>query len=305
MSNNALLAIAIPVYNFERFLPETLDSVLSASEDYDVEVLVLDGCSTDRTQHLVQSYQKRHSNLRYVKALVKGGIDLDMAKCVELVSSRYCWLFSGDDVLLDDAVGRVLSIIENSAPDLLLCRHNECDLSMAVLTDWPVLDVAEDKFFQLDSVQSRTEYFAMALTSEAFFSFMGGLIIKREKWLSGKLTPELNGSCWAHISRLLSQVHSGFGLYYSHEVLLNRRGGNDSFSREGMLSRLKIQIEGLLGVVGTVFDSASSEIDSLKRVLNREVYPGWVAAVRSDLDSSNAPAEHYAELESVLKLIER
>ena len=40
-----------------------------------------------------------------------------------------------------------------------------------------------------------------------------------------------------------------------YEVILDRRGGgNDSFSDDGMLARLRIQICGLLNTIETVFE---------------------------------------------------
>jgi glycosyltransferase involved in cell wall biosynthesis len=48
------LSIPIPVYNFAEFLPQTLDSILSQEGVGQVEILVVDGASTDGTQQLIQ-----------------------------------------------------------------------------------------------------------------------------------------------------------------------------------------------------------------------------------------------------------
>lgn len=296
-----LLSIAIPVYNFGAFLPDCLESLLDESLESNVEVLIFDGCSTDDTQLVVRSYQRKYPNLRYVKALKKGGIDFDMAKSVELVSGRYCWLFSGDDVIRPQSIKSILSTIEQCEPDLILCRHNECYYNLNVIKDWPVLDIQEDRIFRLDNVQERSEYLSLALTSEAFFSFMSGLIVKRETWLRERLNPDLDGSHWAHIGRLWSLTKSPFKLYYKHEVILDRRGGNDSFSNDGMLSRLRIQIAGLLNTIGTVFENNSDAVQNLKRVIKAEVYPDWVNAVKANLIEMNAPQEQHDELVSLLK----
>lgn len=295
-----LLSIAIPVYNFGSFLPECLESILDESFEYNVEVLVFDGCSTDDTQLVVWTYQQSYPNLRYVKALKKGGIDFDMIKSLELVGSRYCWLFSGDDILRPQSIKLILSTIEKWEPDLILCRHNECNYDLNVIKDWPVLDIEEDRIFQLDNEQERSEYISLALTSEAFFSFMGGLVVKRETWFREQLNPDLDGSHWAHIGRLWFLTKTAFRLFYIHEVVLDRRGGNDSFSKDGMLSRLRIQISGLLKAIETVFEKNSDVVQNLKRVIKAEVYPDWANAVKADLIAMNAPQEQHNELDSLL-----
>jgi abequosyltransferase len=298
---NTLLSIAIPVYNFGDFLPKCLESLLDESIENNVEVLIFDGCSTDDTQLIVRSYQQQYRNLRYVKAQKKGGIDFDIAKSVELVSSRYCWLFSGDDAIQPRSLKSILSIIDTHEPDLILCRHNECNFDLNIIKEWPVLDIQEDRIFQLDNEEDRSNYLSLALTSEAFFSFMGGLIVKRETWLRAQLNSDLDGSYWAHVGRLWSLTKSSFKLYYKHEVVLDRRGGNDSFSKNGMLSRLKIQIAGLLNAIQTVFKSNSETTQNLRRVIKAEIYPDWVNAVRSNLIEMNAPKEQHDELVGLLK----
>jgi|APSaa5957512535_1039671.scaffolds.fasta_scaffold22065_2 abequosyltransferase len=303
VKTNNLLSIAIPVYNFESFLPGCLESLLDESFELNVEVLVFDGCSTDKTQLVVGAYQQKYPNLRYVKALNKGGIDFDMTKSVELVSSRYCWLFSGDDIVRPQSIKTIISTIEKCDPDLILCRHNECQYDMSIIKDWPILDIKEDRVFQLDDEQERLEYLSLALTSEAFFSFMGGLIIKRETWFREQLNPDLDGSCWAHIGRLWSLTKYPFKLYYMHEVALDRRGGNDSFSNDGMLNRLRIQISGLINAIETVFEKDSVAVQNLKRVIKGEVYPDWAGAVKANLTAIHAPQEQHDELDTLLKKI--
>lgn len=300
---NRVLSVAIPVYNFGKVLPHTLESIMEQALKLRVEVLVFDGGSTDNTRSSIGSYINRYPNFRYIRALNKGGIDADMAKCVELAGSQYCWLFSGDDVMNPGALEKVLAALEQWQPDLLLCRHSECNFDMSKLKDWPILSIEENRFFELHKIDDRSEYLESALSSEAFFSFMGGLIVNRKTWFKGKLTPAFNGSNWAHIGRLWSLSKESLTLGYIHDVLLDRRGGNDSFSVGGMLSRLEIQINGLLGVIGVVFGEGSVEMQHLKRVVRTEVEPHWANAVREDLKISGANPDQFEKLDQMLKRI--
>lgn len=298
-----LLSVAIPVYNFGAFLPQTLDSILAQALTENVEVLVFDGGSSDDTSRVARQYLKRYPNFRYVRALRKGGIDADMARSVELVSTPYCWLFSGDDVMLPGAIEKVLRTLKRWEPDLILGRHNECLVDMSVLKDWPVLGIAEDRAFELSDEGDRRFYLEAARSSEAFFSFMGALIVKRQRWFKCAIDSRFNGSNWAHVGRLWSQRNQPFKLVYLHDVLLNRRGGNDSFSNNGMLSRLDIQINGLLNVIEEIYGRSSLEAHQLRRVVRSEVEPDWVNAVRQDLLSRHAPQSDFARLQKMLDRI--
>ena len=55
MSGNMLISIIIPAYNHERFIGAAVDSVLRQSWS-DLELIVIDDGSTDRTGEIVQSY---------------------------------------------------------------------------------------------------------------------------------------------------------------------------------------------------------------------------------------------------------
>jgi len=55
MSENMLISIIIPAYNHERFIGAAVDSVLRQSWS-DLELIVIDDGSTDRTGEIVQSY---------------------------------------------------------------------------------------------------------------------------------------------------------------------------------------------------------------------------------------------------------
>ncbi|MBU1235854.1 MAG: glycosyltransferase family 2 protein [Gammaproteobacteria bacterium] len=298
-----MLSIAIPVYNFGKFLPQTLNSILDQAADYNVEVLIFDGGSTDNTRLLVDDYCRRFNNFRYVREIEKGGIDADLARSVELVDTKYCWLFSGDDLMRRGAIGGVLKALQEWQPDLLLCRHNECQFDMTVLKDWPVLSIAADRLFNLHEKHDRLAYLEAALSSEAYFSFMGGLVVNRFTWFKGKLEPVFNGSNWAHVGRLWKLTDAPFRLGYIYEALLDRRGGNDSFSSGGMLSRLDIQINGLLGIIEALYGENSIEFQHLKRVVLSEVEPHWSNAVRQDLIDTCAGKDQFEKLERMLARI--
>ena len=53
------LSVLITTYNLEKYVAETLDSVLNQKTDYIYEVLVGDDGSSDKTVEIVKKYQER------------------------------------------------------------------------------------------------------------------------------------------------------------------------------------------------------------------------------------------------------
>ena len=71
------VAIIIPTLNEERFISQCLDSVINQSFPYeDMDIMVVDGGSKDKTQSIVKEYSKRYTNIRL----------LQNSKCIQSVA---------------------------------------------------------------------------------------------------------------------------------------------------------------------------------------------------------------------------
>lgn len=267
--NAPRLSVCIPVYNFGAFLAQTLDSILPQLTP-EVEILVVDGASTDNTPKVVAERASRYPQLRYVRLERRGGIDADLATSVELAQGQYCWLFSGDDIMRDDAIRRALIRLETEY-DVYLCRHTNCDKSMHYLRDHPIFRRGGPRSADLADGKQRRSWLTDAVTTEAMFSFMSGLMVKRERWVSVEPPMQFRHSCWAHVARLLSLAQSHLSVCYVDEIWLDKRGENDSFSDRGVVHRFKIAIDGFLGIATHFYGADSDEVSEVKRLLRNEL----------------------------------
>ena len=265
------LSLCIPTYNFGRFIAETLRSILQQDGADEIEVVVLDGASTDNTADVVTGLQKQYPQIKYFRLSAKGGIDRDMAKSVELASGEYCWLFSSDDTMRSGALEFALNEIKQGY-DLYLCRHMECTFDMQFLYEHPIFNLNSPAVFDLANPKERARYVSLAINTEAFFSFMGGIIVKKSKWDSVPLNEAFVGSCWAHAARLLEIMPRGLTVKYVARTYLNRRSSNDSFMDKGLVHRWGIAINGFHRLADTFFGHDSIEAFHVRRAVKNE-YP--------------------------------
>jgi abequosyltransferase len=192
-----------------------------------------------------------------------------MARTVDLAAGEYCWLFSSDDVMKPGALQRVLCEIE-SGLDLYLCGLTLCDKRMKPLGEHPVSAAAWGTVFQLRESAQRRRYFELALTTTAFFSFMGSLIFRRARWMEQALEEAYVGSCWAHVVRFMRMIPNGLALRYIGESLQAKRGDNDSFMEKGLMHRYALAIDGYHRVGAEVFGAGSPEARHIRRVIENE-----------------------------------
>ena len=259
------LSICIPTFNFGKYIGETLDSILPQLTT-GVELIVLDGGSSDQTHYEVYARQSECNHLIYYQQGFRGGIDRDIEKVVSLARGKYCWLFSADDVMLPGAVEKILAAIRSNY-DVYLCEHLLCTLEMLPIRKHPPLfKMGHPRLFNFYDLLQKKEYFLLSRTSEAFFSFLSGPIFKKEIWEAATNLPEsFRDSYFIVAGHLLSMIPRGMTLYYLNEILIHKRGDNDSFAEKGMVNRYAIAINGYKKIADTIFGHDSFEAFHIRR----------------------------------------
>jgi abequosyltransferase len=265
------LSICMPTYNFGAFIGETLDSIIPQLTD-DVEIVILDGGSKDNTSQVVTEYQQKCSQIRYIQQPHKGGIDRDMATSIEQAYGEYFWLFSSDDIMKPNALATVLQEIK-SGLDVYLCGLTLCDKQMSIIADHKVSSAQNGDIFNLHEPDDRARYFSSAITTTAFFSFMGSLIMRRAWWDGVPFMDDFDRTCWGHVAKIMTLMKSQLRLKYLKDSLQLKRGDNDSFMDKGLVHRYAIAIDGYHRIADEIFGVSTVETSHIRRVLVNEFPP--------------------------------
>lgn len=96
-----LITIAVPTYNNESTIARTIESCLAQTDLTDVEILVVNNASTDKTNEILQSFGKQIrviTNSETVSLFENHNVALRYAE------SKYTLFCHSDDVLTDDAI---------------------------------------------------------------------------------------------------------------------------------------------------------------------------------------------------------
>ncbi|MCR4346776.1 MAG: glycosyltransferase family 2 protein [Sulfuricaulis sp.] len=110
-----LVSIGIPVYNEDRFLEESLQSLLS--QDYrNLEIIISDNASTDKTEAICRKYCNRDHRIRYHRFESNQGATANFRKVVELAQGRYFMWAAGHDLWSPNLISECASILEKN-PD--------------------------------------------------------------------------------------------------------------------------------------------------------------------------------------------
>lgn len=124
MSGAPVLSIITPVFNGEKFLDETIKSVLNAKIDYSYEYLVIDDGSTDSTLEIIKSYGDQISYFTHTNIGEAGTVN----RGLEYAKGEFILVLSADDPMLTG------ELVKKSV-DLLISD----DQIVAVYPDWIII----------------------------------------------------------------------------------------------------------------------------------------------------------------------
>ncbi len=104
------ISVVTPVYNGERFIRNTIESVLSQQGDFELEYIICDGQSTDNTLAILEEYQDRCTVVSRRDGSPQAAINNGMAMATGDVG---CWI-NADDQFEPGALQTVATIFRNS-----------------------------------------------------------------------------------------------------------------------------------------------------------------------------------------------
>ncbi len=120
------VSIILAVYNVEKYIKQTLDSVVNQTLK-DIEIIVVDNKSTDKTLEIVNEYAKNDERFVIYKnsSNLKQGLARNFG--VQMSRGEYIFFIDGDDYMELDAVEKLYEKITDSNADITLCTWNQFD----------------------------------------------------------------------------------------------------------------------------------------------------------------------------------
>lgn len=215
MSKRPKLSVCISTRNRAALISETLESILAQCDDA-VEVVVLDGASTDDTVQVVRKVQAKYPQLRLVESTDNRGLDADFDRCVQAARGEYCWLFSDDDLLVPSAIGRVLSALSTDPVVVVVdARVHGPDLARCYNT--------HRLPFRGEKTYGEGETASFFRDCAPHLSFIGCLIVHREFWLSRE-RERYYGSYFVHVGVLFQAPIEGRVVALGESLVIIRFG---------------------------------------------------------------------------------
>lgn len=112
------VAIGLPVYNGERYLAETLSSVLNQTFPH-FRLFIADNASTDGTEDICRQFAEKDERITYIRNPVNLGAAKNYTRCFEPARSPYFRWQNADDPIEPELLERCVKVLDER-PDVVL-----------------------------------------------------------------------------------------------------------------------------------------------------------------------------------------
>lgn len=199
-----LLTLAIPTYNRDQRLRATLCNVAAQIERHglsDVEIVVSDNCSPDRTPQVCAEASADHPtvDIRYFRNDTNVGFDRNVAALFRHARGEYVWTFSDDDRPGPDALATVMGLLRQREVCFAFVNY---EVSVDGRPMASRFGVGENCWLEARNLL-KTIRFANSLVSSCIY--------RRLAWLEAGADRYL-GTLWVHFFMARAVLRQGMGL---------------------------------------------------------------------------------------------
>ena len=108
-----LVTIGMPIYNEERFLERTLDSLCAQSYE-NIQILISDNASTDNTGDIGSRVADADGRIRYVRANENIGAAANFRRVLDMAEGKYFMWAAGHDEWSEDLIAESVATLESN-----------------------------------------------------------------------------------------------------------------------------------------------------------------------------------------------
>jgi len=119
-SKEKLISIVIPIYNKEKYLKRTLDSVVNQTHK-NLEIILIDDDSTDNSLKICEEYRKKDKRIIIYKKTKNEGVSAARNIGLEIAKGEYIGFVDADDYIKENMYEKLINNIMKYDVDFVQC----------------------------------------------------------------------------------------------------------------------------------------------------------------------------------------
>ena len=150
--SNKVLTIVIPTYNMEKYIAQTLDSMI-CEEEYmkELEVLIVDDGSKDNSAAIAQEYVDKYPDTFKLISKENGGHGSALNKGIELATGKYYRPIDADDWVDTESLKAVMDEMRKKDADMVLTNFRKIleqsgkQINVRIKNVWNMKEIREGR----------------------------------------------------------------------------------------------------------------------------------------------------------------
>lgn len=120
-----LITVIVPIYNGQEYLERCVSSILNQSYQK-LELLLIDGGSTDRTAELCRSLAQKQDRIRFLQEENNRGVSFSRNHGLREAAGEYISFVDADDWLMPDCLERLMTDLVQTGAQIAGCAFRSC-----------------------------------------------------------------------------------------------------------------------------------------------------------------------------------
>lgn len=124
-SNQCKITVGYPVYNVEKYVYNSLKSILDQDFD-DYEIIVVDDCGDDNSMKIIEELSRIHhkgNSVRIIKHKENAGLAQARNTAINNATGKYIYFVDSDDVIVPNALKILYETAEKYHAEVVLGSH--------------------------------------------------------------------------------------------------------------------------------------------------------------------------------------
>lgn len=117
---NPLISVIVPVYNVEQYLEQCVESILHQTYE-NLEIILVDDGSADRSGAICDSYQKNDKRIRVIHKK-NGGLSSARNAALDIMNGKYVSFVDGDDYISEQMLEVLYGGIKKNNARAAVCN---------------------------------------------------------------------------------------------------------------------------------------------------------------------------------------
>ncbi|MNW26101.1 putative glycosyltransferase EpsJ [compost metagenome] len=286
-ASDILITVIVPMYNAEEFLEYTLESLSSQTIFRDVEILLVDDCSTDDTLSIANRYAQRYQQFILLRQDHNKGVSAARNLGLDQAKGQYVFFIDADDTIPE----RTLEIMYQAAQD------KQADVITGIYKRFDSKSESVMSIFHQFPELANEGYISICEQPQLFYSvYSWGKLYKRELLAQIRYFEDIS-YCEDHVFTLNALLVAE-RIYNLPSVVYNYRTREESLSQsiykdpaKNMRYLIKV-VERLKGIFDTEIPNPVNKNEMFSVYLSRVLHWNIWTVVSHGLLSTRLTVRH-------------